>query len=163
MLDEERLEQHDYLEKLGPDLLHPDTSYKKVLDRYRDDTFQNRKVATLLLDQSFLSGVGNYLRAEIMFVAGVHPDLKLRECSDEQKEKMAEASMELARRSYETGGITTDPQTVEYLKREDSPRKNYRHYVYKREERYCHKCGTEIQVDKTGGRKLYYCPECQAK
>lgn len=163
VLTDEELEDHDYLKKLGPDLLHPDTDSEMVKNRYFDDNFRNRKVATLLLDQGFLSGVGNYLRAEIMFVAGVHPDLKLRECSDEQKEKMAEASIILARRSYETGGVTTDPKTVEALKRENSPRSNYRHYVYGREGSYCHKCGKEIKVSKTGGRKLYYCPSCQAK
>lgn len=163
VLADDELEAHDYLKKLGPDVLHPDTDYEDILGRYEDDTFKNRKVATLLLDQSFISGLGNYLRAEIMFVAGVHPDLKLRECTDEQKDAMAEASLELAHRSYKTRGITTDPKTVEALKREDSPRSNYRHYVYGREGDYCHKCGAEIKVDKTGGRKLYFCPQCQAK
>lgn len=163
VLRDEELEEHDYLKKLGPDVLHPNTDHETVLNRYQDETFQNRKVATLLLDQSFISGLGNYLRAEIMFVAGVYPDLKLRECSAEQKEKMAEASIELARRSYETSGITTDLQTVEALKREESDRSNYRHYVYSREGQYCHKCGAEIEVDKTGGRKLYFCPQCQSK
>ncbi|MDZ7693450.1 MAG: endonuclease VIII [Balneolaceae bacterium] len=118
VLTDKELEDHDYLKKLGPDLLHPDTDIDTVKNRYFDDNFKNRKVATLLLDQGFVSGVGNYLRAEIMFVAGVHPDLKLRECSDKQKEKMAEASLKLARRSYETGGVTTDTKTVEALKRE---------------------------------------------
>ncbi|MDR8391590.1 endonuclease VIII [Aliifodinibius sp. S!AR15-10] len=163
VLTDEQLPEHDYLKKLGPDVLHPDTDYEIVLDRYQDEDFQNRKVATLLLDQSFLSGLGNYLRAEVMFTAGVHPDLKLRQCTIEQKENMAEASIGLARRSFETGGITTDPKTVEALKREGKSRSQYRHFVYGREGDFCYKCGTEIQVDKTGGRKLYYCPECQSK
>lgn len=163
VLTDQELEEHDYLKKLGPDVLHPDTDYQTVLQRYKDDTFQNRKVATLLLDQSFLSGLGNYLRAEIMFVSGVHPDLKLRECTGQQKEIMAEASIELARRSYETEGITTDPKTVEALKREGKSRSEYRHFVYNREGERCYKCGTEIEVDKTGGRKLYFCPKCQSK
>lgn len=163
VLTDDELKEHSYLEKLGPDLLHPDTDLEIVQERFFDDNFKNRKVATLLLDQGFLSGVGNYLRAEIMFVAGVHPDLKLRECTENQKKEMAEAAITLAQRSYETGGITTDPKTVEALKREKSSRSNYRHYAYGREGSYCHKCGDEIQVSKTGGRKLYFCPSCQAK
>ncbi|MDX1638144.1 MAG: endonuclease VIII, partial [Balneolaceae bacterium] len=122
VLTDNELGDHDYLKKLGPDVLHPDTDRATVVDRYRDDDFQNRKVATLLLDQSFLGGLGNYLRAEVMFLAGVHPDLKLRNCSEKQKEAMADASITLARRSFHTGGITTDEQTVNALKREGSKR-----------------------------------------
>ncbi len=114
-----------------------------------------------LLDQSFLSGVGNYLRSEILFYANVNPRIKLKACSDEEKEKLAGASRKLSRRSYETGGITNDPEIVEALKRENSSRKNYRHFVYGRSGNYCHKCGTQIEEEKTGGRKIYYCPDCQ--
>ncbi|MFH5834139.1 endonuclease VIII [Halalkalibaculum sp. DA384] len=163
VLRDDKLADHDYLKKLGPDVLHPDTDRQRVLSRYQDDAFQNRKVATLLLDQSFLSGLGNYLRAEVMFVSGVHPDLKLRDCTDQQKRQMAEASVELARRSYETKGVTTDPQIVQALKREGKSRSDYRHFVYNREGEHCYRCGTKIEVNKTGGRKLYFCPQCQSK
>lgn len=155
------LADHSYLEKLGPDVVHPDTTVQMILDQYEDEQFQNRKLSTLLLDQSFLSGVGNYLRSEILFYAGVHPSLKLRECSAKQKQKLAEASRLLSRRSYKTKGITNDPEIVEALKRENAKRKNYRHFAYGRAGKYCHQCGTQIEQEKTGGRKVYFCPSCQ--
>lgn len=155
------LSEHSYLRKLGPDLLHPETTFEAILDQYHDDSFQNRKLATLLLDQAFLAGVGNYLRAEIMFYAKVDPSVKLKSCSDEQKRMLAEASQLMARRSFETKGITNDLEIVEALKRENAERSEYRHFVYKRTGGRCHKCGTVIEEDKTGGRKIYYCPNCQ--
>lgn len=161
LLAQEKLTEHPYLKKLGPDVVHPDTTVEMIHSQYQDEVFQNRKLATLLLDQSFLSGVGNYLRSEILFYAGVNPSLKLRECSAEQKEKLAEASRLLSRRSYETSGITNDPEIVKALKREKASRKEYRHFVYNRTENFCHKCGTRIEEDKTGGRKVYFCPSCQ--
>jgi len=161
ILPKERISEHSYIQKLGPDVLHPDTTYDDILAQYRSEDFQNRKLTTLLLDQGFISGIGNYLRSEIMFYAGVDPHHKLKEYSDGQKEDLAKTTVKLSRRSYETKGIVNDPSIVEALKREGADRKEYRFFVYKRTGNRCHKCGSVIEEEKTGGRKIYYCPNCQ--
>ena len=161
MLDIEEVDEHSYIKKLGPDVLHPDTTYEDVLWQYQSEEFNNRKLTTLLLDQGFVSGIGNYLRSEIMFYANVNPHKKLRTYSDEQKEALAEATFKLTTRSYETSGITNDPDIVKALKRENAPRSEYRFFVYKRTDNRCHKCGSIIEEEKTGGRKIYFCPRCQ--
>lgn len=161
ILEKKQVENHSYIHKLGPDVLHPSVGYDEVLERFTDETFQNRKITTLLLDQGFLSGIGNYLRSEILFYACANPFKKLKSFTDATKKSMARAAIDLSRRSYETGGITNDPSIVEALKREKAPRKEYRHFVYGRTNNRCHKCGTVIEEDKTGGRKVYYCPNCQ--
>lgn len=161
ILNKDKVTEHSYIKKLGPDVLHPDTSYEDIIDRYQSDEFQNRKLTTLLLDQGFISGIGNYLRSEIMFYAGVDPHQKLKQYSDDEKEALAEATVKLTKRSYETGGITNDPSIVEALKRENATRKEYRHFVYKRTGNRCNKCGSVIEQDNTGGRKIYFCPRCQ--
>lgn len=155
------VKNHSYIKKLGPDVLHPSVGYEEVLAQFQDETYQNRKITTLLLDQGFLSGIGNYLRSEILFYAKANPTLKLKSFSNKTKEKLARAAVDLAERSYETGGITNDPGIVEALKREKASRKEYRHFVYGRTGNRCHKCGTVIEEDTTGGRKVYYCPNCQ--
>ncbi|MDZ7806932.1 MAG: endonuclease VIII [Gracilimonas sp.] len=161
MLKDEDVDDHPYIKKLGPDVVHPDTTYEDVLARYKDDTFRNRKLATLLLDQGFLSGVGNYLRSEILFCAKVDPEFRPKDCTDEQIEALAKFSVDLSKRSYKTGGITTEPELVEALKREGTTRKHYRHYAYGRTGKPCYKCGKEIVEMKTGGRKIYYCENRQ--
>lgn len=161
ILEKQEIETHSYIQKLGPDVLHPSVGYAEVLARFNNETFQNRKITTLLLDQGFLSGIGNYLRSEILFYARANPFKKLKLVTDSTKESMARSSIDLSRRSYETGGITNDPGIVKALKREKASRKEYRHFVYGRTGNRCHKCGTVIEEDKTGGRKVYYCPNCQ--
>lgn len=161
MLEPEEVDEHSYIKKLGPDVLHPDTTFEDVLAQFQSDDFKNRKLTTLLLDQGFVSGIGNYLRSEIMFYAKVDPRKKLRAYSDEQKEALARATYDLTTRSYETGGIVNDPKIVEALKRENAPRSDYRFFVYKRTDSRCHKCGSVIEEEKTGGRKIYFCPSCQ--
>lgn len=161
IMDKSEISEHSYIKKLGPDVLHPDTSYEDIIQQFRSDNFQNRKLTTLLLDQGFISGIGNYLRSEIMFYAGVKPQQKLNKYSDKEKEALAKATVKLSNRSYETGGITNDPSIVEALKRENASRKEYRHFVYNRTGNRCHKCGSIIEEDNTGGRKIYFCPNCQ--
>lgn len=163
MLDQSEVERHPYIKKLGPDVLHPDTTFEDILAQFMSDEFKNRKLTTLLLDQGFVSGIGNYLRSEIMFYAKVDPRKKLREYSDDQKEALAKATYKLTTRSYETGGITNDPEIVEALERENAKRGDIRFFVYKRTDDRCHKCGSIIEEEKTGGRKIYFCPSCQLK
>lgn len=161
ILDKASIQDHSYIKKLGPDALHPETTFEDIHGQYQSDNFKNRKLTTLLLDQEFVSGIGNYLRSEIMFYAKVDPHKKLREYSEEQKEALAEATLQLSVRSYETGGITNDPEIVEALKREKAKRKEYRHFVYKRTGSRCYQCGSMVEEEKTGGRKIYFCSSCQ--
>ena len=161
MLKIDEISDHSYIQKLGPDVLHPETTYDDIIGQFRSDDFQNRKLTTLLLDQGFVSGIGNYLRSEIMFYAGVDPEQKLKAYSDDEKEALAKATVKISERSYETDGITNDQSIVEALKREKAKQKDYRHFVYKRTGNRCHKCGSVIEEDKTGGRKIYFCPNCQ--
>lgn len=161
ILKRDELDQHDYLSKLGPDLLAPETTYQTVLERFRDPKFQNRKLSTLLLDQGFLAGPGNYLRSEILFYGGVHPSYRPADCTDEQIKKLAEGSLQLSKRSYKTGGITVKQEIVDALKREGAARREFRHYVFRRAGGFCRVCGSEIEMIKTGGRKLFFCPACQ--
>jgi endonuclease-8 len=160
-LKDNEIESHPYIKKLGPDVVDPNTTYEVVLERYEDEKFRNRKLATLLLDQGFLSGVGNYLRSEILFCAKVDPEFRPKDCTDQQIEDLAHYSLELSRRSYKTGGTTTAPELVEALKREGASRKKYRHYAYGRTGNPCYKCGRNIMEMKTGGRKIYYCEQRQ--
>lgn len=161
ILNRNTVNKHSYIQKLGPDVLHPETTDEDILGQFQSDEFKNRKLTTLLLDQGFVSGIGNYLRSEIMFYAKVNPHKKLREYSDEEKEALAQATMKLSRRSYNTEGITNDEKIVKALKRENAAYSDYRHFVYDRTDDRCHKCGSVIKEEKTGGRKIYFCPSCQ--
>ncbi|HSR68098.1 MAG TPA: endonuclease VIII [Acidobacteriota bacterium] len=161
VLRDDELDEHDYLSKLGPDPLAGKLNRKQVLERLRDDRFCNRSLATLLLDQGFLAGIGNYLRAEICFTAGLHPETRPSDCSAEQLKRLAEALLEVPRRAYLHEGRTIEPELSRKLEEEGRPAKDYRRYVYKREGRPCHRCGNEIVKKSLGGRSGYYCPRCQ--
>ena len=73
ILDLKGLEKHTYISRLGPDVLDKDIDHKTIFSRLTNKKFRNRAFASLYLDQSFLAGIGNYLRTEILWSAGLSP------------------------------------------------------------------------------------------
>lgn len=155
------LDTHPYLSKLGPELLDPSTTVEQVAAQFYDARFRRRQLTTLLLDQAFLAGLGNYLRSELLFEARVHPQQRPVDCSDDDIAALAQAALTITRRSYATRGITTDPALAAELKAQGVPRRHYRWYVFGRDGMGCYTCGTLVEKERWGGRRLYYCPTCQ--
>ncbi len=162
VLNDADLPQHPFLKRLGLDVLSDSTTVDQVHQRFQDSKFQRRRFTSLLLDQHFLCGLGNYLRSELMFVGRVNPTLRPIDYQPHGLLRLAEATIALPQQSYLTGGITNDLDHVAALKADGWPRSQYRHWVFNRDGKPCFVCGAPIIKDATGGRRYYYCPSCQA-
>lgn len=162
VLRDEEVSGHPFISKVGPDLLSEKVTLDELIERMKDKRFRNRKWSILLLDQGFVAGIGNYLRSEIMFKAGIHPSLRPTDCTEDQLEKAAQSIIDLVSQSYETGGITNDLELAKKLKSEGVKRSRYRHWVFNREGASCFICGNEIEKTVAASRRLYFCPVCQA-
>ena len=157
------LDEHPFLKKLGPDLLDATITVARVAAQFRSDRFRRRRFTSLLLDQGFLAGLGNYLRSEILFVAGVYPGNRPMDCTEVEIAALAQASIRLTRQSYQSRGITNDLELAHRLREQGKEYRDYRFWVFNRQDRPCYKCGTPIIKDVLGGRRLYYCPSCQSQ
>ncbi|KMM39493.1 endonuclease VIII [Guptibacillus hwajinpoensis] len=163
VLRDEEVPLHPFVAKVGPDLLSEEVTAEQLKERFQSKAFSGKKWTSLLLDQSFIGGIGNYLRSEILFLAGIHPDYRPKDCSEEQLERAAEATITMVTQSYKHNGITNDLELAMKLKEEGKTRREYRHWVFNREAQPCRIDGTEIQKMKAGSRRLYFCPTCQTK
>jgi endonuclease-8 len=157
--DEER--HHPFLARLGPDVLSQAPSAGELATRLDDPRFRRRQLGGLLLDQGFVAGLGNYLRAEILFEAGVHPKRRAADCTADERLEIAKRTLALARRAYRTRGITLPPSKVAELKAAGVARKGYRFWVYGRHGQPCRACGRQVAAGVVGGRKCFWCPTCQ--
>lgn len=156
------LQRHPFLARLGPDLLNDVPDVETIVERLNSVGFRQRQLASLLLDQGFLAGLGNYLRAEILTHAGLHPSLKPANCDAQQLRKLAREIIRLTQRAYRTRGIINPPQLVARLKQKGlTAREQHRFNSYGRAGEPCHFCGTVIECSNAGGRKMYFCPGCQ--
>ena len=161
VLRDGELSSHPFLSKLGPDALDAGTRARGVAERFASPDFEGRRLCALLLDQGFLSGLGNYLRSEILFVAGLAPELRPKDLDEVAIERLAHATLTITRRSLRTRGITNDPEIVKTMKAAGSRRSDYRFFVFDREGEPCHTCGGAIVREEHASRRLYLCPRCQ--
>lgn len=157
-----RLHRHPFLARLGPDVLDESLTLEKLLGRLASPRFRNRRLGSLLTDQSFVAGLGNYLRCEILHCAGLHPDLRPADLPMGRLVALAGRMLQLPRQSYRTGGITNDLERARRLEREGADFEEYRFHVFRREGLPCYRCGTPIVKERRGGQVCYFCPRCQA-
>jgi len=162
VLNANQLRRHPYLCKLGPDLLGPDVTPADVRAQVEDSRFQRRSLASLLLDQGFFAGLGNYLRSEILHVAGLPHDLTLGAIGAASRLRLADTAIAMTRQAYRCRGVTNDLERVAHLKAEGLSYAQYRHYVFARAGLGCWTCNTLIQRVDVSGRAVFFCPRCQS-
>ena len=162
VLADEELDSHPFLSKLGPDILSSHVRPAAVRKRLRETRFAGRSLGALLLDQSFVSGLGNYLRSEILFVANLDADQRPKDLADNQITTLADAIVTITRRSYRLKGITNDPDDNRRLQAEGVTRSKRRHFVFARAGQPCRLCGEQVKKRSSAGRRLYWCPACQS-
>jgi len=162
VLKDSELASHSFLQKLGPDVLSAEITVAQVLERLLHPKYHRRQLGGILTDQSFLAGLGNYLRCEILFVTGLHPKTTVQQCNPEKQLQLAEAIPKLSRQSYKTAGITNNHQHARQLIESGSSFEDARFYVFRRAGKPCYNCGTPIEKTIANGQGLYYCPSCQA-
>ncbi len=156
------VESHPFLQRLGPDVLDPALDAAAVAARLQSSAFRGRALGGLLLDQGFLAGMGNYLRAEVLFAAGLRPERRPRDLDPATTARLAQALLDIPRHSYATRGIApADRMRGDYLA--DTPGANaFRFQVFGRDGQPCPGCGTAIERMDAGSRRLYLCPACQS-
>ncbi|MEM7054349.1 MAG: endonuclease VIII [Pseudomonadota bacterium] len=155
------LDSHPFIARIGLDILSADGDWRQVAEWITQPRFARRQLGHLLLDQSFLAGVGNYLRSEILFYAGLMPHNRICDLNPQALDTLADAACEMMWRSARSAGITNDLERVERLKVAGWKRSEYRHYVFGRQAQACFDCDSPIEKQTNSGRRLYFCPVCQ--
>ena len=157
----ENIEEHPFLQRLGPDILNPNLSWREVAERLKSKAFAGRALNSVYLDQAFLAGLGNYLRSEILFVAGLHPARKARELSKGEIGKLARITLDISQRSYASQGVTIPDQQYKALKKKGVSYGKARFFVFSRANQPCRVCKTKIQRSTANSRRIYTCAICQ--
>ncbi|GGI47212.1 endonuclease-8 [Agromyces flavus] len=159
VLDPPQVEQ--VVARLGPDPLLYDGP--EAEDRFT--SVVRRKptpIGLLLMDQNVVSGIGNVYRAELLFRARQNPHTPGRQVPEEHVRHLWRDWAKLLRIGVETGQMMTMDDLDDEAWRAAMANRADRHWVYKREGLPCRVCGTNIAMEEIGGRKLYWCPYCQA-
>lgn len=145
----------DVLGKLGPEPLDPDFTPERLKEQLERRT---KQLKALLLDQTFIAGVGNIYADEALFYAGLHPQRGAHSLRDGEIEELHAALQKVLRMGIEREGASID----RYVK-PDGSRGTMQDVVavYKRTGEACVRCGTTIKRIVVAGRSTHFCPACQ--
>jgi formamidopyrimidine-DNA glycosylase len=119
------------------------------------------KLKPLLMDQKFISGLGNIYSDEVLFQAGLRHDRSSDSLSSQEVRRLYRAMREVLQDSVRFRGTTLDDEA--YLDLFGKPGE-FQHElkVYGRKGQPCRRCRTPIDSVKVGGRTSYFCPQCQS-
>jgi endonuclease VIII len=151
--------RHRQLGRLGPDVADDRFDRDLVLQRMREHG--TIAVADALLDQRILAGIGNVLKSEILFVAGVDPFTAVQQLDDGTLGRILEVSQRLMKMNAAETSATSGPRIGRRTTGSLDPFQKL--WVYGRGGKACRRCGSAIQSKKTGAdaRLTYWCPACQ--
>jgi len=115
---------------------------------------QHRQLKPLLLDQTFLTGLGNIYTDEALHLAKLHPLTPSDSVSSDQAE-----SLWMAIREVLEEGIRRNGASIDWVYRGGEFQNHFR--VYGRDGELCPVCGTKIVRILVGQRGTHFCPHCQ--
>jgi formamidopyrimidine-DNA glycosylase len=113
----------------------------------------------LLLNQSFLAGLGNIYTDETLFRARLHPRRKANSLNEAEIVRLYHAIRQVLCEAITGQGTTFDGVYQRVNGASGSFQDSL--LVYGRAGEPCRKCGTPIERIVLGGRGTYFCPHCQ--
>ena len=176
----EPYEQIENLRTLGPDITPYDGEFNAAEFNRRLLEHPNREIGAALLDQQICAGIGNYIRAEVLFFCGINPFTWIQNLTDTEIECLNQQIPLVGARALAQPGVSVPDEMRARLLEEnelsygDEIREfAARHAVFRRTNLPCLNCGvkikqkrqitfkTEDEDEKDKSRIIYFCPNCQ--
>jgi formamidopyrimidine-DNA glycosylase len=137
--------------KLGPEPFDPELTPEKFFQKIQKTRKQTKP---LLLDQTFLAGMGNIYTDEALFDAGIHPETPASRLTEKHAEILLRSIKNVLQIGIEHNGASID-----WVYRGGGFQNYFK--VYQRSGKPCFVCGTLIKRAVVGQRGTYFCPNCQ--
>ncbi len=143
------------LSGLGPEPLAADFTVERLAERLHG---RRRVLKPLLLDQTFVAGIGNIYADESLFYARLHP----RRTADSLKEPEVSALYAAIQKSLNLG-IEREGASIDLYVKPDGSKGDMQNAVavFRRTGQPCLQCGSPVQRIILGGRSTHFCPNCQ--
>ena len=148
-------QEHELLQKLGPEPLSDDFDAAHLLDKAKGRTVA---VKNFIMNGHIVVGVGNIYASEALFMAGIHPQRAAGKISLQRYQGLVDAIRDVLARAIRRGGTTLR----DFVNSDGAPGYFAQELlVYDRAGKDCFQCGSSIKQKVIGQRSSYYCPRCQ--
>jgi formamidopyrimidine-DNA glycosylase len=133
-------------------------------DEFTQEIFEERLngrsglIKPLLLNQTFVAGIGNIYADEALWHARIAPRRKADTLEADEIERLYHS----IRRALQDG-LDAEGSTISWYRKPDGTTGEYQKQfrAYDREGEPCPRCGTPIVKIRLGQRGTHYCPNCQ--
>lgn len=143
--------RHPGMGGLGPDLARVDTDLGRVVNLLLAHPEPEARIAEVLLDPRAMGGVGNVVRCEALWSAGLSPYATVGSISERDAIRLVNTAASMLR-----SHLSEAPGTVDDVTRAVTA-------VYGRTGQRCARCGDSVESRPMGRprRTLFWCPGCQ--
>ncbi|KQN62278.1 bifunctional DNA-formamidopyrimidine glycosylase/DNA-(apurinic or apyrimidinic site) lyase [Pseudomonas sp. Leaf58] len=152
LLYEQDLSENKYLAKVGMEPLSAAFTADHLFALTRKST---RPIKSFLLDQKFVTGIGNIYACELLYQLRIDPEMPTCRLSLGQAQAMVPAIKQMLLRSIELGGSSIS----DYVDADN--KKGGFQATFQVYGRKVDPLGNAVAVSKKGGRSTYYVPALQ--
>ncbi len=146
----------DVFARHGPEPLARSFSAQRFRERLGH---RSGRLKSLLLDQSFVAGIGNIYADEALWRARLHPLRTADTLNHEESRRLHRSIRTVLRQGVQNRGASFS----DYVGADGEPGENAeRLKVYRRTGEPCYRCGRPISRIVVGQRSTHFCPRCQA-
>lgn len=149
----EKRSSYDVFKNLGPEPFSKDFNLIYVKNYFKS---LNKPIKEVLLDQSFVAGVGNIYADEICFKIKLRPTVLCKNISDQKIKELIKYTRSILKSAIKKGGTTIRSYTSSLGVTGRFQLKLNVHTLDT-----CKVCGSKIKKIRVGGRGTYYCTRCQ--
>ena len=118
------------------------------------------KLKTLLMDQKFISGIGNIYSDEILWASGLRHDRLSDSLTSQEVRRLYRAIQEVLQDGIRHRGVTLEDEAYKDLYGESGTMQDHLK-AYGREGKPCRRCRTPIVRERWSNRSTFFCPQCQ--
>ncbi len=107
VISHDRTKLDKKLSQLGHDMLTdtPLTS-NQFIDIFRRPQFKDENICKVLMGQKAISGVGNYIKAEVLYECQINPYALVSDLDDSTLNQLNQAIQQIAKHAYESRGAS---------------------------------------------------------
>ena len=121
---------------------------------------RNEKLKPLLLDQTFVVGLGGLYADEILHDAGLRPDREVSTVSTMEIRRLYRSLVEILHEATKHHGTSTEEHPFTDLHGKEGSFQDELQ-VWGRDGEPCRRCRQTVTKQRSGGRVTYWCPSCQ--
>jgi formamidopyrimidine-DNA glycosylase len=142
---------------LGPEPFFKNFDYEYLLKYFLN---KKKDIKSFLLDQKFVSGIGNIYASEILFLSRINPTTYAMKLSEKDCKKIISFSKSVLNKAIQKGG-----SSIRDFKNTSGESGNFqkKFKVYQRENLIClrNKCEGKIKKIFISNRSTFFCDICQ--